>query len=95
MANVHVALVYCPTMEKQIIFAVAMTLWMLPLYTVVVFTSYIFMQFCRTLHENFRQLRYDIVERSKQVTWIFFFHTGVRRTFAIRTPKYIHMCCVL
>ena len=67
IANVHVALVYCPTVEKQILFAILMTIWMLPLYTVVGFTSYLFMQFSRTLCENFRQLRYDVGEKSKQV----------------------------
>ena len=67
IANVHIALVYCPDEEKQILFAILITIWMLPLYTVIVFSSYIFMQFCRTLSENFKQLRVDISEKSKQV----------------------------
>ena len=29
----HIALVYCPTSEKQILFAVVITIWMLPIYT--------------------------------------------------------------
>ena len=29
----HIALVYCPTSEKQILFAVVVTIWMLPIYT--------------------------------------------------------------
>ena len=66
----HIALVYCPTSEKQILFAVVITIWMLPIYTVIVFSGYIFMQFCRTISENFKQLRHDIGEKSRQV--IFF-----------------------
>ena len=68
VVNVHLALVYCPTVEKQILFAILITIWMLPPYTAIVFTRYIFMQFCRTLSENFKQLRFDIGERSKQVS---------------------------
>jgi hypothetical protein len=64
-------MIYCLTDEKQIIFAVVITIWMLPLYTVIVFTGYIFMQFCRTLSENFKQLRMDIGIKSKQVFIIF------------------------
>lgn len=67
IANVHIALVYCPTSEKQILFAVVITIWMLPIYTVIVFSGYIFMQFCRTISENFKQLRHDIGEKSRQV----------------------------
>ena len=67
VVNVHLALVYCATVEKQILFAILITIWMLPPYTVIVFTRYIFMQFARTLCENFKQLRFDIGERSKQV----------------------------
>ena len=67
LANLHIALVYCPTTEKQILFIVIITIWMLPLYTVIVFSRYLFMQFARTLIANFRQLRYDIGEKSKQV----------------------------
>ena len=67
IANIHIALVYCPTMEQQILFSVGITIWMLPIYTVIVFTGYIFAQFCRTLTENYRQLRYDIGQKSKQV----------------------------
>ena len=66
--NVHLALVYCPNLEKQIIFAVIMTIWMLPIYTAIVFSGYIFMQFCRTISENFKQLRHDIGEKSRQVS---------------------------
>ena len=33
----------------------------------IVFTGYVFMQFCRTLSENFKQLRIDIGIKSKQV----------------------------
>jgi hypothetical protein len=40
---------------------------MLPIYTVIVFSGYIFMQFCRTISENFKQLRHDIGEKSRQV----------------------------
>ena len=67
IANIHIALVYCPTMEQQILFSVGITIWMLPIYTVIVFTRYIFAQFCRTLTENYRQLRHDIGLKSKQV----------------------------
>lgn len=66
-ANVHIALIYCPSVEKQVLFMVLITIWMLPLYTVIVFSGYIFSQFARTLLENFKQLRVDIGEKSKQV----------------------------
>ena len=69
LVNIHLALVYCPTVDKQILFSVLITIWMLPPYTVIVFSRYVFMQFARTLHENFRQLRFDIGERSKQVSF--------------------------
>ena len=77
IANIHIALVYCPTMEQQILFSVGITIWMLPIYTVIVFTGYIFAQFCRTLTENYRQLRYDIGLKSKQVKKRNLFYTEV------------------
>lgn len=67
IANIHIALIYCPDEPKQIIFSIVMTIWMLPLYTVIVFSGYVFMQFCRTLSENFKKLRTDIGIKSKQV----------------------------
>ena len=67
IANIHIALVYCPTVEKQIIFSVVITIWMLPIYTCIVFTGHVFAQFSRTLTENFKQLRFDIGLKSKQV----------------------------
>ena len=68
IVNIHIALVYCATVEKQILFSVMITVWMLPLYTAIVFPGYIFMQFCRTLAENFKQLRFDIGLKSQQVS---------------------------
>lgn len=70
LANVHIALVYCPTTEKQILFSSLITLWMLPVYTCIFFSRYLFQQFARTLIENFKQLRHDIGEKSKQVILI-------------------------
>lgn len=67
--NVHLALVYCSDLEKQVIFAVVMTIWMLPIYTVIVFNGHVFMQFCRTISQNFKQLRHDIGDKSRQVKY--------------------------
>ena len=40
ISNVHIALLYCDTDVKQLIFVLAVTLWVTPLYLAMVNTSF-------------------------------------------------------
>lgn len=64
ISNIHIALLYCDSETKQIIFVLAATLWIVPLYLAMVFYGYVINQFVASLGLYFKHLRSDVVYKN-------------------------------
>ena len=62
--NIHIALLYCDTDVKQLIFVVGVTLWLVPLYLAMVFLGFVINQLVCTLGLYFKHLRSDVVYKN-------------------------------
>ena len=64
VSNIHIALLYCDSETKQIIFVLAVTLWIVPLYLAMTFFGYVINQFVASLGLYFKHLRSDVVYKN-------------------------------
>ena len=64
ISNIHIALLYCDSETKQIIFVLVASLWIVPLYLAVIFYGYVINQFVASLGLYFKHLRSDVVYKN-------------------------------
>ncbi len=58
---------FCPDPDKEILYAVAVSIWLVPLYVVCSFSGILFMQFGHTLAEYFEEMAEEVAERNAQI----------------------------
>ena len=68
ITNIHLAILYCDTDIKQIIFASVATVWVIPLYLATTFLGYIITQLIITLSLYFKHLRSDVVYKNDSIS---------------------------
>ena len=64
ISNIHIALLYCDSETKQIIYVLVTTLWIVPLYLAMIFYGYVINQFVASLGLYFKHLRSDVVYKN-------------------------------
>ena len=67
LMNVHFALLYCDSTEKQALVSVLLILWQVPLYLATVFLGFVQVQLVESLTAYFKHLRSDILYKNESL----------------------------